>query len=208
MRDKQQNTLGHSQTCAGGATTSFSRRNLLKMGAALAAVPLVGDLPATSTGEKRFSTGSPELDHSLGGGLRLGTFLAVAGARSSGKTAFFLRLAKANGILDAHPMSTGTSDMLSVMEREDGKYIGSLMLDCVEPSTDKEREAMDCDPAARDAFLSRWFQRTREVTHASGGIFAISVCQPIDASAAPAWLGIPDYVITVNQSTASVLKHV
>ncbi len=48
---------------------AVSRRNLLKMGAGVAAAPLVGDLPVGTAGERLFSTGSPDLDRSLGGGL-------------------------------------------------------------------------------------------------------------------------------------------
>jgi hypothetical protein len=184
-------------------TMSFSRRNVLKMSAAMAAVPLLGDVQTGPTGTKIFSTGSREIDQSLGGGLRLGTVLAVVGPRGSGKSAFMLRLAKANGIMDAYPMGAGTSDMLSIMEREDGKHIGSLMLDAAEPATDTEWEDMNRDAGARDAFLSRWFKRTRDVTHESGGLFAISVCESLDGSAKPAWLDVPDYVITVSQSTGS-----
>jgi hypothetical protein len=44
--------------------------------------------------------------------------------------------------------------MLSIMQRGDGQYIGSLMLNPVEPSTDRERVEMERDPRARDAFLT------------------------------------------------------
>lgn len=182
-----------------------SRRSLLKMGAALAAVPLLGQLPADAAGEKIFSTGSPELDRALAGGIRHGSVLAVLGPRGSGKTAFLLKLAQANGIMDAYPIGTGTSDMLSIMEREDGSHVGSLMLDAAEPATTAERAAMAQDPAARDAFLTRWLQRTAEVTHESGGLFAISVCT--SAAAGPSgWLAHPDYVITLNGTTPVVSK--
>lgn len=187
---------------------SFSRRNVLKMGAALAAIPLLGDVPKGPSGDTIFSTGSQELNYSLGGGLRVGTVLAVVGTRGSGKTAFLLRLAKANGIIDAYPMSAGTSDMLSIMEREDGKHIGSLMLNAAEPSTDTERANMQSDPAVRNAFLARWFKRTQEITRESGGLFAISVCESLAGSVKPAWLDIPDYVITVAQSTGSIYRSV
>ena len=185
---------------------AFSRRNLLKMGAALAAVPLVGDAQIGANGGKVLSTGSPELDRSLGGGLRSGSVLAVVGPRGSGKTALLLRLARANGIMDAYPIGAGTSDMLSIMEREDGKHVGSLMLDAAEPSTEKERAEMARDPGARDAFLTRWFQRTLEVMHESGGLFVISVCETVGSTGKRAWLDIPDYVITVDQSAGSVFK--
>jgi hypothetical protein len=187
---------------------SFSRRNVLKMGTALAAIPLMGDVASGVLGDKIFSTGSPELDQAMGGGLRSGTVLAVVGPRCSGKTAFLLRLAKANGIMDAYPMSAGTSDMLSIMEREDGKHIGSLMLNAAEPSTDTERADMQHHPAARNAFLARWFKRTQEVTRESGGLFAISVCESLAGPAEPTWLDFPDYIITVNQSTGSIYKSV
>jgi hypothetical protein len=184
---------------------AFSRRNVLKMGVALAAAPLAGDLGFTSKAEKFFSTGSPELDGELGGGMKSGSFLAVVGPRGCGKTSFFLRLGKANGIVDSYSMRAGTSDMLSIMERQDGRFIGSLMLDAAEPSTDREKAGMQAGAAARDAFLARWFERTREVTHESGGLFAISVCQSAEIAVNAAWLKIPDYVIAVSGPTARLI---
>jgi len=153
-----------------------------------------------------FSTGSAELDHRLGGGLRAGSVLAVVGPRGSGKTAFLLRLAKANGILDAYPMGTGTSDMLSIMQRQDGKYVGSLMLDAPEPSTDQEQANMARAAGSRDLFLGRWFKRSQDVISQSGGLFAISVCEPVEDASQSDWAGIPDYVISVDRSAGSVLR--
>ncbi len=186
---------------------TFSRRNLMKIGAALAAVPMVSHLHIGPKDAKVLSTGSSNLDRSLGGGLRMGTVLAVVGPRGSGKSAFLLRLAKANGILGAYPIGTGTSDMLSITVREDGSHIGTLMLDAVEPSTDKERADMEQDPGAHDAFVTRWFARARRVMHDSGGLFAISVCEKIGGTTKPAWLEIPDYVIAVNQSASVLIKR-
>jgi len=183
----------------------LSRRNLLKMGAALAAVPLLIELPADAAGEKIFPSGSPELDRALNGGIRHGSVLAVVGPRGSGKTAFLLKLAQANGIMDAYPIGAGTSDMLSIMERQDGTFVGSLMLDAAEPATSTERAAMAHDPAARDAFLTRWLQRSCEVTHESGGLFAISICAP-DTASPSAWLAHPDYVISLHGSVPVVAK--
>lgn len=181
---------------------SLSRRNVLKMGAALAAAPLVGELAQGRITAGYFSTGSPELDKELGGGVRSGSVVAVAGPRGSGKTAFFTRMAKANGIVDAYAMNTGTSDMLSIMARNDGSYIGSLMLDCVEPAD----PGAAATAAARDAFLARWFTRTCEVVRDSGGLMAISVCHSIDGT--PAWLNIPHCVISLCGSTPSIVKRV
>ena len=183
-----------------------SRRNLLKMGAALAAVPVLGEVRADAAGVRRYSAGTLELDLALGGGLRQGTVLAVVGPRGSGKTAFLLKLAQANGIMDAYPMGTGTSDMLSIMEREDGKHVGSLMLDATEPATEKERAEMAQNAAARDAFLTRWLTRTREVTHASGGLFAISICAAPDQNDTSHWLGIPDCVLVVNADAVRIAR--
>jgi hypothetical protein len=184
----------------------ISRRNVLKMGVALSAVPLVGGFDDKSIGKKFFSTGLADLDGSLGGGMLPGSFLAVVGPRGSGKTAFLLRLAKANGIVDAHAMNTGASDMLSILERADGKHVGSLMLNAAEPSTDKEKQDMERDPKARDAFLTRWFRRTREVVQESGGLFVISAWVTPDFSSNSSWVSLPDYVIHANNSTYSVIK--
>ena len=185
---------------------SISRRSILRAGAALAAIPLMDDTSRAAVGERLFSTGSAELDRSLGGGLRLGSVLAVVGPRGSGKTAFLLRLAKANGILDSYPMGKGASDMLSIVEREDGRYVGSVMLDAAEPSTDLERANMEQVDGSRDRFLSRWFGRTRDVISTSGGLFVISVCEPVTEARRSAWASIPDYVISVEASTGSLLK--
>lgn len=176
------------------------------MGVALSAVPLVGGIDASPEGKKFFSTGLADLDKSLGGGMLPGSFLAVIGPRGSGKTAFLLRLAKANGIVDAHPMNAGGSDMLSILERADGKHVGSLMLDAAEPSTDKEKQDMERDPNARDAFLTRWFRRTREVVQESGGLFVISACVTPDFSSNSSWVSLPDYVIHANNSTYGIIK--
>jgi hypothetical protein len=183
-----------------------SRRNLLKMGVALAAVPLVGGHDAKPADKKFFSTGLPDLDCSLGGGMLPGSFLAVIGPRGSGKTALLLRLAQANGIVDSHAMNTGASDMLSILERADGKHIGSLMLDAAEPSTDKERQDMEQNPNARDAFLTRWFRRTREVVRESGGLFVISAWGTSETSTDSAWMQFPDYVISAEQSAYCLIK--
>lgn len=181
----------------------LTRRNVLKMGAALAAIPLAGDLASGAAGEKRLRTGSPELDSALGGGIPMGRVLVVIGPRGSGKSAFMRRLAEANGITDLHLVRGGTSDMLSIMEREDGRYIGALMLDAPEPATPTERTAMEASPAARHAFLTRWFTRSRDVVHESGGgggVMALSACADPDATAE--WMQIPDYIITVSASSS------
>jgi hypothetical protein len=183
----------------------ISRRNVLKMGVAMSAVPLVGPVHASPTGERVFLTGSPDLDRALGGGIRLGTLSAVIGPRGSGKTDFLFRLAKANGVGDAYTMNVGGSDMLSIMEREDGQFIGSLIINGPEPATDKERADMERDPKLRSAFLNRWFTRTRDVLHDSGGIMIISVREsPADAAGEP-WLKIPDYVISVTHSGCALV---
>lgn len=177
-----------------------SRRDALKGGVALAAVPLARTLSGLSASELYFPTGQADIDRTLGGGMRLGTLLVVAGPRASGKSEFILRLGKANGIMDAHPMNQGTSDQLSIVQRPDRSFIGSLMLNAGEPSTDLERRAMDSgDQAvadvARNAFLTRWLRRTKEVLQESGGIFALSVCEDVAPKAAANWFSIPDYLI-------------
>lgn len=183
-----------------------SRRDVLKMGVALSAVSLIGGFDGKPAGGRFFSTGVADLDRSLGGGMLPGSFLAVVGPRGSGKTAFLLRLAKANGIVDAHAMNAGGSDMLSIMERPDGTHIGSLMIDAAEPSTDKEKEDMERDPNVRDAFLTRWFRRTREVVQESGGLFVISAWGTSGDSSSSLWMNFPDYVIRANESAFSIIK--
>ena len=186
-----------------------SRRDALKMGFAMSAVPLIGSFegkPALQPGRKFFSTGVPDLDASLGGGMRDGTFMAVVGPRGSGKSAFLLNLAKASGLIDAHSMNTGCSDMLSIMARQDGTHIGSLMLNAAEPSTDKEKQDMARDPKARHDFLTRWFRRTHEIVGESGGIFIISAWGTDNDSDKSPWMAFPDYVIRADNSAYSILK--
>jgi hypothetical protein len=185
---------------------SISRRNVLKMGVALSAVPLVGGFDGKTAHGRLFLTGLPDIDRALGGGMVPGSFLAVIGPQGSGKTAFLMRVAKANGIVDSHAMHTGTSDMLSIVERADGKHVGSLMLDAGEPSTDQEKQNMQQDPIARDAFLTRWFQRTREVVQESGGLFAISAWGTSGDSSSSQWMKQPDYVIRAVGSSYSIIK--
>jgi hypothetical protein len=176
------------------------------MGIALSAIPLVGGFDAATSDKTFFTTGVPELDRAMGGGILPGSFLAVIGPRQSGKSAFLMHLAKANGIVDAHAMNTGPTDMLSILERTDGKHIGSLMLDAPEPSTDKEREEMEKNPDLRDAFLTRWFTRTREVVQESGGLFAVSAWGTAAASINSNWMKIPDYVIRADESAYTLIK--
>jgi hypothetical protein len=187
-----------------------SRRNVLKMGVALSAIPLVGgfDAPSNSpgSGKQFFTTGVAALDRELGGGILPGSFVAVIGPRRSGKSAFLMRLAKGNGIVDAHAMNTGLTDMLSIMERADGRHIGSLMLDAAEPSTDKERQDMETNPAARQAFLTRWFTRTREVVRESGGLFAVSAWAEAEMAIDSSWMKIADYVICTNEFTCTLMR--
>jgi hypothetical protein len=185
---------------------SISRRNLLKMSAAIAAIPLTAERSNAAAAEKGFASGSPELGKELGGGIRADSVVVVVGPRGSGKTAFFLRMAKANGIRDVYPMGAGTSDMLSIVTREDRTHVGSVMLDAAEPAAEQERTQMARDAAARDAFLSRWFQRTREVMRRSGGLMAISLCEA-SAGGPQGWVEIPDYVIRVSQGTCSIVRR-
>jgi hypothetical protein len=185
---------------------SISRREALLAGGALAAIPLIGNLPPGRPASNLFSTGWPEIDGALNGGMRHGSLLVVVGPQHSGKTDFMLRLAKTNGIIDAHAINKGTSDMLSIMRRHDGQYIGSVMLNAMEPSTDKERADMERDPQARDAFLTRWFRRTKEVLGESGGIFALTVDGQVTTTAKPSWMSLPDYVVQAQGSTHQVIK--
>ena len=184
----------------------FSRREALITGGALAAIPLIRALPAFHSAETIFPTGWKEIDHELNGGMRPGTLLVVIGPRGSGKTDFLVHLAKTNGIVDGHAINRGSSDMLSIMQRGDGQYIGSIMMNGVEPSTDKERADMDRDPQARDAFLTRWFARTKAVLADSGGIFALTVNETFTPGATPNWMSLPDYLIEAQNSTYRVLK--
>lgn len=186
---------------------SISRREALFAGGALAAIPLVGNLSADRLAANVFPTGWPEIDRALQGGIRHGSLLVVVGPRGSGKSQFLIQLAKTNGIIDAHAMNQGTSDMLSIMRHRDGKYIGTIMTNGVEPSTDKERADMDADPQARDAFLTRWFARTKEVLRESGGVFALTVDGQIATTTVkPSWMSIPDYVVQANGSTYQLIK--
>ena len=139
--------------------------------------------------------------------MRQGTLLVVIGPRGSGKSAFLLRVANANGIMDAHAINQGGSDMLSIMKRHDGQHIGSIVLNGHEPTTDKERADMEHDPQARDAFLTRWFRRTREILDDSGGIFALTVNEPLVASTTSSnWMTFPDYIIQAEGSRYKVIK--
>lgn len=186
---------------------ALSRREALIAGGALAAVPLIGAIPAAFSGETHFPTGNPEIDRQIGGGMRLGTLLVVVGPRESGKTDFLVQLARTNGILDGHAMNHGGSDMLSIMRRGDGQYIGSIVMNNVEPSTDKERSDMLHDPRARDTFLSRWFSRSKAILQDSGGIFALTVEEPLPSLGTSAeWIKIPDYVIAANDHTCRLIR--
>lgn len=185
---------------------SFTRRDAMRAGVALAAVPLINALPTESSAIV-FPTGWTEVDRALGGGMRHGSLLVVIGPRGSGKTDFLYRLARTNGILDAHTVNQGTSDMLSIMQRHDGQHIGSIVLNGPEPSTDKECADMERDPHARDAFLTRWFRRTKEVLSESGGIFALTVSGQIAPDAPNAgWMSLPDYIIQAEGATYKVIK--
>jgi len=184
-----------------------SRRQVFIAGSALASIPLLRALPLSPGKAIHFLTGVAEVDQAIGGGVREGSLLVVIGPRGSGKSDFLLRLAKTNGIADAHAINQGGSDMLSIMKRHDGQHIGSIVLNGVEPSTDKERADMERDPQARDAFLTRWFRRSKEILRESGGIFALTVCEPlITQTATPNWMLLPDYIIQAQNSTYRVIK--
>ncbi len=185
----------------------ISRREAFIAVGALAAIPLLRKLPTGDPAQVHFATGCAEIDRALDGGMRQGSLLVVIGPRGSGKSDFLLRLAKANGIADAHAINQGGSDMLSIMKRHDGQHIGSIVLNGVEPSTDKEHADMERDPQARDAFLTRWFRRSKEILGESGGIFALTVSEPLATSAAtPNWMTLPDYIIQAESSTYRVIK--
>ncbi|GEM_PF-3787482 len=178
----------------------ISRRALFKFGAGVSVAALMPGMEAAAAkGEERFSTGFPDLDAAIGGGLRGGTLTVVIGPEKSGKTAFLYKLAKANGVMDASHMGKGRSDMLSIM-RQQGKAVGHLMSDSEEPATEVERLLMASNPSARNAFLHRWFKRTQEVLRESGGIFVFSVVGTYDATPNPNWLEVPEYVIALDGS--------
>jgi len=185
----------------------LSRRQWLKVGTSLSVMALLPrtDVLAAQTAQ-RYSTGYPALDVALDGGLRPGTLTAVIGPRGSGKTAFLYRLAKANGVMDATPGGMGSSDMLSIMHQR-GQPVGHLLSDAAEPWSAQEREAIGKDPAARHAFLHRWFTRSHEVLHDSGGIFVFSIPGMCAAIPNPDWTEIPDYVITLDGSSWTALKY-
>lgn len=175
---------------------ALSRRSWLQIGAAIPLAALGDRASAAIPARSLLSTGWPDVDRALGGGLRTGTLTVVIGRSGGGKSRFMQRLAQTSGISDSYTMRSGTSDMISLACRPDGQYVGCLLLDGPEPATDKEREAMHHDPSARDAFLARWFERTREVLRESGGIFVISVreAQRADAS----WTKIPDTIVLAD----------
>ena len=176
-----------------------SRRTALQMGAALAVVPWVGHVSAAAPAQEVFSTGSAKVDRALGGGVRAGSLIVVADAAGGGggESGFLARMAHVNGVPDVHAMTAGTADMLSLMQRPDGQRTGCLLLNSPEPITDKELADVARDPKARDAFLSRWFRRSREVVRESGGIMAIRVRAEPTSNAD--WISIPDYVVTADE---------
>jgi hypothetical protein len=155
-----------------------------------------------------FPTGFAEIDGALHGGISHGSLLVVIGPHRSGKTDFLIRFARSNGIIDAHAMNQGMSDMLSICRRPDGQYIGSIVLNCLEPSTDAERARMGRDPASRDRFLSRWFDRSKAVLRQSGGIFALTVESELEAQAAAPtrWMAYPDHIVQADRHTYRLIK--
>lgn len=178
--------------------TDISRRTALRLGAALAVVPWVTPVVAAPSAEERFSTGSAKVDAAIGGGVRAGSLVVVIDSGQS-SNASLARMAQANGVSQIHSMNAagGAADMLSLMRARDGRRTGCLLLNSPEPSTGKEQADMQRDPAARDAFLSRWFDRARHVVHESGGIMAIRVRAAISENAP--WISIPDYVVTADE---------
>ncbi len=65
---------------------------------------------------------------------------------------------------------------------------------------------MQQDPVAREAFLIRWFRRSREVVKESGGLFVISAVGDSAALSTTAWMSFPDYVICASESAYRILK--
>jgi hypothetical protein len=85
---------------------SDSQPNILKMDDALSAVPLDCGFDAKPADSRLFSTALPELDGSLGGGIRPGSFLARGCRRSS-------QIVKESGglfVITAIGMPENTSD--------------------------------------------------------------------------------------------------
>jgi hypothetical protein len=167
------------------------------MGAALAAIPWIGEVSAANSPSSLFPTGSAKVDDALVGGLRAGTLLVVLGPDGDGKSGFLLRMAEVNGVTQMHAMNSGNSDMLSLMQRPDGQRTGCLVLNGPEPATDKEHADMQRDPNARNTFLTRWFTRARDVVRESGGIMAIRVQAAPDMTTG--WISIPDYVVCADE---------
>ena len=178
------------------------------MGAAIPLTTCVSDTSAADSTPSFFKTGCPQIDRALGGGLRHGTLLVVIGSPGSGKSDFLIRLAKSNGIVDAHAMNRGASDMLSISRRPDGQYIGSIVLNCVEPTTEQDRLSGARDPTARDAFLSRWFKRSKDILRESGGIFALTVEAQLEGGMPhlAAWTAHPDYIVQAEGHTYRLIK--
>jgi hypothetical protein len=172
-----------------------TRRDLLKGAAGLTIAAIVPMAPARP--DEVYTTGSATLDRQLDGGLRAGTLTVVVGPRGGGKSRFMAGLACANGIADHHAADNGTSDMLSIARRSEGKHFGTLAVNSVEPHTDKEWAAMQSDPAARDAFLSRWLRRSREVVADLGGILVYAVAGDWEDAVRrqSKWVSLPDHVI-------------
>lgn len=167
----------------------------------------VNSEPGVESGPAVYPTGCVQIDRALHGGIRDGSLLVVIGPAGSGKTDFVLRMATANGIANVYPANRGTSDMLSIVRSRDGRCIGSAMSNGTEPSTDKEQADIRRDPAARDAFLTRWFRRTKEVLRESGGIFVLTVRDEIGPTAASAgWRAYPDVAVQAEGSQYRVIQ--
>lgn len=177
---------------------NVSRRSTLQFATALVLAPWVGHASDAVPAQDLFSTGSPDVDHRLGGGVRVGSLLVVADdGAGDAVSRFMVRMADANGVSQVHRMTAGGSDMLSLMRLPDGRRTGCLLLNSPEPTTDKEQLDMRRDPAARDAFLSRWFRRSRDVARESGGIMAIGVHATVTRHAG--WVAIPDYLVSADR---------
>ena len=175
-----------------------SRRTALRIGSALTVAPWVGHVSAAARAPQTLvPTGSRRLDAALGGGIRTGSLIVIVDLAGGAKSSMLTRMAQANGVLEVHAMSSGSIDMLSLMQRADGLRMGCLVLSGPEPATTTEQADMQRHPKARDAFLTRWFKRAREVAHESGGIMAIGVQASADDT--QDWMAIPAYAVSADE---------
>jgi hypothetical protein len=113
----------------------MNRRDFLKTTVALgaaAAIPFtLPEQVEAATPKERFSTGLPQLDELMGGGIRPGELCIVSSDTAGGKTAFCNNVARTNGIkpLDFNPKA-GNNDILMLHPAGHGLYIPNYSTPC------------------------------------------------------------------------------